>query len=393
MSEPASPPPRRRRLFGCLLLVGLGLLTLLLLEVGLRLFAGSLFGHGAETRGMVEEAAGGTVTPVPGYRGAMTVQGRECTIRISSSGLRGPDLPPRVAGEKRVLVLGDSMTFGSGVEDDETFCAALERKLSKAGDPPVRVLNAGVPAYGVREMAMRFARLDPELEPDAIVACVYIGNDFEDDVEVDRVVVGGYMLSSAAAKAVANSWRARLAMSSRVALLGERLWERFSPETGLWTEIGEAAAAIGDSAAFEGWPERGQRLECLFMDREPPGPVQAAAFARLDAAVAELQALTAGRPLLVVVLPTWRHCWPGAYELSLTQLELDPSAHRKGNTQAAVRRAAEAAGVSCLDLSEPLAAHADPLQLFIHGDYHFTVAGHEVVAKELATAVAPMLAR
>lgn len=60
--------------------------------------------------------------------------------------------PPRVAAETRpapgsgeplVIFLGDSLTAGLGLAENQAYPALLDRKLDEAGNP-VRVLNAGV---------------------------------------------------------------------------------------------------------------------------------------------------------------------------------------------------------------------------------------------------------
>ncbi len=72
-------------------------------------------------------------------------------IRIDKHGHRGPGhaikKPP---GVFRIMGLGNSFTFGWGVNDDQTFMRILERRLRKAGHK-VEVLNAGVPAWHVSQ--------------------------------------------------------------------------------------------------------------------------------------------------------------------------------------------------------------------------------------------------
>jgi hypothetical protein len=49
----------------------------------------------------------------------------------------------------RIIVLGDSVTIGHGVEDDETYSAVLERELSKI--KPTEVINMAVSGFGNAE--------------------------------------------------------------------------------------------------------------------------------------------------------------------------------------------------------------------------------------------------
>ncbi len=88
------------------------------------------------------------------------------TLSTNSRGLRGPEIPGRKA-RFRILALGDSTTFGLGVDDDQTWPAVLERLLRGKSGGPVEVINAGVPGYsafqGMRYLRERGLSLDPDL--------------------------------------------------------------------------------------------------------------------------------------------------------------------------------------------------------------------------------------
>ncbi|MFT4589316.1 MAG: lysophospholipase L1-like esterase [Candidatus Binatia bacterium] len=79
-------------------------------------------------------------------------------IRIDSRGFRssGRAAIEGDGAEARVLLLGDSYTFGLGVEDDETFCGVVESRLAGLG---VATDNAGGPGYGVFQSDARLNRL------------------------------------------------------------------------------------------------------------------------------------------------------------------------------------------------------------------------------------------
>ena len=66
----------------------------------------------------------------------------------------------------RVLALGDSCTFGLGVQGDETWPAQLEGLLRNSG-LDVEIVNAGVPGYtayqGWRLLETRGLRLEPDV--------------------------------------------------------------------------------------------------------------------------------------------------------------------------------------------------------------------------------------
>src|SRR5204863_1476949 len=70
-------------------------------------------------------------------------------VHINALGLRGPEIertPP--VGRTRILALGDSMTFGYHLEEDETWPARLEALLRGAGRD-VEVVNGGVGGWSI----------------------------------------------------------------------------------------------------------------------------------------------------------------------------------------------------------------------------------------------------
>jgi lysophospholipase L1-like esterase len=75
---------------------------------------------------------------------------------------------PKPAGQVRILFLGDSCTFGSGLLHNETFVEQTERLLrERAGGADVECINGGVPGYslfqGWRFLETRGFDLDPDL--------------------------------------------------------------------------------------------------------------------------------------------------------------------------------------------------------------------------------------
>lgn len=92
--------------------------------------------------------------------------------RISDSrGLRNRERAPGVArASSRILALGDSCTFGVGVDQEESWPQQLEELLNsgrKAQEEWVEVMNAGVPGYssfqGLRALRVWFGPLQPDL--------------------------------------------------------------------------------------------------------------------------------------------------------------------------------------------------------------------------------------
>ena len=93
-----------------------------------------------------------------------------------------PTIPERVArleekgpGEWRILGLGDSfVAFRDG--DGANFLRIAEKEASRAGFP-VRLVNLGQSATGLREYTRNLERYEPVVRPDIAVVALYLGND------------------------------------------------------------------------------------------------------------------------------------------------------------------------------------------------------------------------
>jgi lysophospholipase L1-like esterase len=101
--------------------------------------------------------------------------------RTNSLGLRGPELSTdRPAGTWRILCLGESPTFGWGVEEEDRYSDRLREKLAAAGvgGGKVEVVNSGVIGYTSHQGVGQLARLLPLLKPD-VVTVPYAVNDID----------------------------------------------------------------------------------------------------------------------------------------------------------------------------------------------------------------------
>jgi lysophospholipase L1-like esterase len=90
-------------------------------------------------------------------------------VRLNALGLRGPELGPKEPGERRVLFLGDSLTYGQGVAEEDTVPSALERELAARTGTKWTVVNAGHRAYDtVQELAL-LEELGEAIQPDVVL--------------------------------------------------------------------------------------------------------------------------------------------------------------------------------------------------------------------------------
>ena len=155
------------------LLFGSTILSLVVLELGLRAILPS---PGGEEMNVPDPEIGKTLRP--GYEGVQ--QGVE--VRINSHGMRGPEIPlEKPEGTFRILVLGDSWTFGVGTSQEETYPSRLENILrERYPGRGIDVLNAGVSGYETYNEAVWFRRIGKRFRPDLVVVGFYPVNDLHD---------------------------------------------------------------------------------------------------------------------------------------------------------------------------------------------------------------------
>jgi GDSL-like Lipase/Acylhydrolase family len=99
-------------------------------------------------------------------------------VKINSNRLRDREIPyQRDPSRRRILMLGDSITFGWGVPVDETSAKRIER-LSATRSPAVEVINAGVGNYNTIMEVEYFLQQGYKFQPDIVILNYFI-NDAE----------------------------------------------------------------------------------------------------------------------------------------------------------------------------------------------------------------------
>ena len=101
--------------------------------------------------------------PTPNYR-----KGKNKHNRL---GLRGEEITlKKPEGIYRIICLGGSTTYTSGVEDyRQSYPDLLEKELKKKGHEEVEVINAGMLSYTTFESLINFQLRLVELEPDLLI--------------------------------------------------------------------------------------------------------------------------------------------------------------------------------------------------------------------------------
>ncbi|NLN93538.1 MAG: SGNH/GDSL hydrolase family protein [Candidatus Hydrogenedens sp.] len=100
-------------------------------------------------------------------------------VHINSIGIRDRELPRERGTAFRVLAIGDSYTYGWGVNIEDCWTRLLDEYF-KASGRNVEVINLGKPGQGPRYYAEIAEKAIPLLRPDLVLVCMLQGNDIRD---------------------------------------------------------------------------------------------------------------------------------------------------------------------------------------------------------------------
>jgi lysophospholipase L1-like esterase len=116
--------------------------------------------------------------------------------RTNAEGVRGPEYTPEPApGVFRIVVAGDSVTMGAGVEEEEAYPARLEEQLNIGAGPwRYEVVNLGISGSNSTVIVRRLQRIGLGYHPHLVVYG-YTLNDIEGpayegiskDVQMDQL--------------------------------------------------------------------------------------------------------------------------------------------------------------------------------------------------------------
>jgi len=112
-------------------------------------------------------------SPVSDYRlkpnQTFNVKTPEYDVMVTTNryGLRGGDIDRDRPCQ--ILVLGDSYTFGHGVNDEETYSHQLQKKLNASFPGTYSVINSGHNGYDSRREAAYFETFGIQFNPDLVI--------------------------------------------------------------------------------------------------------------------------------------------------------------------------------------------------------------------------------
>ncbi|MGH0030603.1 MAG: SGNH/GDSL hydrolase family protein [Myxococcota bacterium] len=343
---------------GALLLLGIGgVLAFLLAEAFLRVFAPQNLEPHPPHLYAADDEIGFVLTP--GLDGRSRNPEWDVAVTTNRLALREREIGPKAPGERRLLFLGDSFTFGLGVEAEEAFPRRVEALLG-AGPPPLRVVNAGVPGYGTRHALAWWQRIDDAVDADALLLAFFLGNDFYDNVGLNEFeIVGGFRVPKRV-----HGGRAQL--SARLGLPVR--WK-----VALRTNLHTYALAMNGWAALLAWGGWTDLEEMYAVYRREPDPTMREATEATRQALARLagRARAAGTPLGLVLIADTR---------VRPAIAARPDLDFERPARLVTSMAAEL-DLPVLDLSEPFSDTDGKIHPV---DGHWNATGHALAAEAIA---------
>jgi len=239
-------------------------------------------------------------------------------VRINGDGFRDRDYPVERTGARRLVFLGDSLTFGWGVAEDLRFESILEREFGKRA--PTEIINLGTGNYNTVQEVELFLAKGMKYKPDEVVVFWFI-NDAEPTPHVSR-------------------WE----------LLGHSRFVTF-----FWSRLKTLLSRVDERKSFQGY------YAGLYGDAEPGWIAEQEAFVKLKRA-----ADAGGFRLKVVLLP------------ELHDPAHQPFAAQHAKVMAFLARN----GIEALDVTPAFKDVKEPLKLWVApDDAHPNADAHAIIAK------------
>jgi lysophospholipase L1-like esterase len=298
----------------------------------------------------------------PGFTGSVRRAEFDSPVTIGKAGLRGADPRLRRSNTFRILVLGDSLAWGFGVDDDETFAARLETLLS--GRYPaldIQVLNGAVPGYGTADELAYLRSRGVKLDPDLVIVQFLSVND----------LLENQMPASQWAAVRDGMLVARTREKEREAVTLLPFWERIR---GSLKQHSHLARLVSDVVGYLG--------------------TRAGLLGDIDALWGEDfsdENARRGRDLLVEIAHTTRELGATILFLYTTgQAQVVGDSYRPPRSAAVVEAAASGSGAPWIDASASLQSRDDRLELYYPKNGHWTARGHTAIAEILASKLAEL---
>jgi len=351
-------------------------ISFLLIETGVRIFYKFKSQYIPHPYGLNIPDAKRSYKLAPNFRGFFLDQENHLIskAKTNSIGLRDYEYGEKKDNVYRILVLGDSFTFGSGVEMEDTFPKQLEILLNE-GDKKRKyeVLNAGVQGYGTDQEFYFLEEWIDKLKPDLVIVGFYVENDIT-DVMIGAlnhyIVKDGYLFDNHKHNAIEKEKNFMERHSQAYEFLEERT-RKLMYKTGLARHVMRSHYSKPP-------------LDMMLYLKEPPPEIKDA-YDKTEGYLKKISDLSMqkGAETLIMIIPhnmqvidkIW-YDWLKSYrqnpqDYSITKINDEIKDFAKGNN------------IVFFDLLDKQRMEEQKTHLFLPSDMHWNNEGHKLVAQDL----------
>lgn len=324
-------------------------------------------------------------------------------MRTNSMGFRDRErAPARTSSALRIVALGDSFTWGSGVVYDEAFITLVERGLNETS-PGVEVVNLGLVGYQPEEYLSLLKAHGLTYQPDLVLLNFFVGNDFMPAQGAQTIVAGlrhrvhvngnwfhdhlswdhWYLSHDLAYAWLLGKGRFRQAMGQS--------------DLGMFVPSPDRPGAGDPSAQFSGWsPQYVRMIQGMsdqFLKRDTPAFLTRWYETReiLD----QLNALLEERriPWFLVLLPAEEQIDHELQRLYLAMSGGMADEYEFDKPQRLLLEWGREKGVKVIDLAPRFREHATRHRLYVDNDIHWNSNGNALAAETILEELRPQLAQ
>ncbi|MEM7356939.1 MAG: GDSL-type esterase/lipase family protein, partial [Acidobacteriota bacterium] len=323
------------------------------------------------------------------------------SVTVETNAIGGRQMPSVVADSSletlRILVLGDSFSFGWGVESGEAYAAVLQSLLNGEGlGLRIAVSNMAVPGYGPEQVGQALKRSAAKLDPvPRVVVVGFTENDFANLAigANEKVVRRGHLVR-----------RSSLPGNGSDSLVSELTYRSmlfralFRLKEAAIVKLATGPPAPGPSAAA---PRRTlSRLDTIELEifrRKPSAEVQRL-FLKAEGILADIAKTTRAMDAELVVMGIpWPHSVSQAkFEDFIERAGADISRFHRLAPSQRLRTVCQGLGIRMVDMNELLQDRVRDFgtaELYFETDGHWTAQGHRVAGEHLAAEVGDVLKR
>jgi hypothetical protein len=312
----------------------------------------------------------------PNYHASWSNFEFEGTVTTNAIGFREREIGPKQQGTLRILGLGDSFTFGNGVNQDSTFLKHLERCLNGLGNRTNEVLNFGIPGYSVLQEYRLWRMEQATLQPDVVLLAFFVGNDFVDSADLyDSTgrptirIVDGHMISNKASD-VEYSLIRRYTKTVRYYL---------STHSHFYVLLRNRGSELLSKLHLHQFTYPPEFCEQTY------SPRMETAWNQIKSILTEFsdEVRQRNQRLVVLIIPTSYQVYSESWNNYLKGLELDPAQYDLDKPQRILKDFLREKNVECVDVLPVLRSKISGPPLFFTLDSHLTPEGHRVVGEVL----------